>query len=57
MKNKEWKWQKLYKKEQNYLVNKKVMVQVFEGENKYVKNNYRLGKFTLLNLANKKKGK
>ena len=32
-----------------------ILFQVFEGENKYIKNNYILGKFQLLNLPCKKK--
>ena len=36
---------------------KKVLIQVFEGENKYIKDNYLLGKFELLNLPQKKKMK
>ena len=34
---------------------KSILFQVYEGENKYVKNNYPLGKFTLNNLPYKKK--
>ena len=32
-----------------------ILFQVFEGENKYVKDNYQLGKFELSNLPSKKK--
>ena len=35
---------------------KSLLFQVYEGENKYVRNNYPLGKFTLDNLPHKKKG-
>ena len=33
---------------------KSILFQVFEGENKYVNDNYPLGKFELLNLPHKK---
>ena len=38
-----------------YDYSKSLLFQVYEGENKYVKNNYPLGKFRLNNLPNKKK--
>jgi molecular chaperone DnaK (HSP70) len=34
---------------------KTILFQVFEGENKYIKNNYPLGKFRLTNLPHKKR--
>ena len=44
---------KNYKPVQDY--QKSVLIQVFEGENKFVKDNYPLGNFELLNLPHKKK--